>query len=240
MTNAKTMLITGASSGIGRELARIFARRGWRLALAARRGEQLHDLARELHGAYRSEIEVFPVDLSQSVAAQTLIHDAKDHFGRIDTVVANAGSFAGGPIGRGSFAGTEKMLTVNIVATFALIDAAVQLFRDQGSGHVAALSSVAGWKGMAYSGAYSATKAAVEKYMQALRAELKRTPICTTTIFPGYIDTPINAAAKSRPFLISVEDGAQRIAAAIEKQKPTATVPFWPWRLAAPFMKISH
>lgn len=238
-SSSKSMLITGASSGIGRELARTLASRGWNLAIAARRSGELQDLAGELRSAHNVNVEAITADLSTSVAAQSLLSEAEARCGEIDTVLANAGGFAGGRIGSGGFSASEKMLNVNVVGTFALIDAAVQMFLDRGSGHVVAISSVAGWKGHRYSGAYSASKAAVDKYMQSLRAELKGSGVHATTVFPGYIDTPINAAMKSRPFLISAPEGARRIADAIDKKQATKTVPFWPWALSAPFLKLA-
>ncbi len=234
----QSILITGASSGLGRQMAVEFAQRGWRLALAARRQAELEALAAELTAAHGAEVSIHAVDLGNADAAQAVVAAADAALGGLDVVVANAGMATGGAIGKAPFVATQQMLAINVTGTFATVDAAVRIFRSRKSGHIVAVSSVAAWRGMRNTAAYGASKAAVEIYMQGLREELRGSNILATTIFPGYIDTPLNANVKSRPFLLTLEEGGQRIADAIERAPNKAIIPAWPWSFVAPFLKL--
>ena len=119
----------------------------------------------------------------------------------------------------------------NLVGAVACLDAAAELFREQGHGHLIAIASVAGKRGLPATAGYSASKAGLISYMESLELELHRSPIATTLLLPGYIDTPINQDAGPRPFLIDVERGAALIARHIEKRTRSAYVPGWPWAL---------
>jgi hypothetical protein len=120
----------------------------------------------------------------------------------------------------------------------ATIDAAAALLKKQGSGQIVAISSVAAFRGMPGSGSYSASKAAIAVYTDALRAELHGTPIKVTTLYPGYIDTPLNQHIPRRPFLISLEKGAALIADKIERGVKTSTIPTYPWNVVSRILPI--
>jgi short-subunit dehydrogenase len=121
----------------------------------------------------------------------------------------------------------------------ATIDAAVTLFRHQdGGGQIVGIGSVAGVRGLPGSGSYSASKAAIATYLEAVRAETYGEPITVTTLAPGYIDTPINQDMKSRPFLIDAEKGARIMADLIERGVGYATVPRMPWTVIAPLLRV--
>jgi len=120
------------------------------------------------------------------------------------------------------------------------VDAAVALFRRQdGGGQVVGISSMAGVRGLPGSAAYSAAKAGLTVYLEAVRAETYAEPITVTTIAPGYIDTPINRDMKSRPFLIDVEKGAKITADLIERKVAYATVPRFPWTIIKPVLRVA-
>src|SRR5204862_2797042 len=120
----------------------------------------------------------------------------------------------------------------NVIGANATVDAAIAQFRRQGGpGQVVGIASVAGVRGLPGSASYSASKAAVSVYLEAVRAETHHEPITVTTIAPGYIDTPINEDVKSRPFLIDVETGARVTADLIERRVAYATAPRWPWNV---------
>lgn len=236
----KSILITGASAGIGLHLAIEFAERGYTLALAARRDENLLALKAQLaqsHPAARVEIAVLDVNQLDSVAAVV------EHFaallGGLDIIVANAGiGDGGGPIGTGGFRRDAAVMQTNVLGAMATIDAALALFRRQKRGQIVVISSVASARGLPGAGSYSASKAAIAVYADSARAELHRTAIKVTTLYPGYIDTAINRRMKSRPFLITVADGAKRIADLIERGVQEATVPGFPWKIVMALMRL--
>jgi len=117
---------------------------------------------------------------------------------------------------------------VNLIGAIATVDAAAAYFLDKGKGHIVGTSSVAAFRGMPRSSAYSASKAGFAIYLEAVRAELYKKNIDVTVLYPGYIDTPFNERLKSRPFLISVEKGAGIIVRLIEKKVKSSTVPVYP------------
>lgn len=227
----QTILITGASSGIGLYLAREFARRGHHLALAARRVESLSQLQAELLAEHPGlKVEVRALDVNQLHTVAPVIADFAAVMGGLDVVVANAGiGDGGGPIGTGGFARDAAVIQTNVLGAMATIDAAVALFRKQQRGQVVVISSVAAARGLPGAASYSASKAAIAVYADTARSELHGSGIRVTTLYPGYIDTPINQRMRSRPFLITTEDGARRIADLIERQVQEAAVPGFPW-----------
>ncbi|MGP0170930.1 SDR family oxidoreductase [Pseudomonas sp. NCHU5208] len=231
MNQGKRYLLTGASSGIGEALARQLASQGYDLALAARRTDDLQRLASELQQAHGTQALVLPLDVTDYAACQQAVQGAHDALGGLDGVIANAGIGLSGKAGSGHFERYRRTLETNLLGAIACLDAAAQLFRQQGHGHLVAIASVAGKRGLPATAGYSASKAGLISYMQSLELELYRSPIATTTILPGYIDTPINQNAGPRPFVIDVERGARLIARHIAKRSRSAYVPGWPWAL---------
>jgi NAD(P)-dependent dehydrogenase (short-subunit alcohol dehydrogenase family) len=124
------------------------------------------------------------------------------------------------------------------VGAIATIEAALPIFRAQGSGHVVGITSVAGSKGLPGFGADSASKAGLHRYLQALRAELRATPVVVTELAPGFIDTDINRNKGARPFLIDVDRRAAIMARMIERQVGKRWVPVLPWTIIAQLLKI--
>ena len=235
----KIALITGASAGIGQALASRLAQRGYHLALAARRVESLQSLAEGIRARSPGcRVEVRALDVTDLDAVQATVAEIAQSMGGLDLVVANAGIGDGGPIGSGKFAQDVRLMQTNVLGAMATIDAAVSIFKKQKSGQVVAISSVAAFRGLPGAAAYSASKAAIATYTEALRAELHHTPIIVTTLFPGFIDTAINNRMKKRPFLIDVEKGAEIMADLIERGVQTSTVPVMPWTVVGKLMKV--
>jgi NAD(P)-dependent dehydrogenase (short-subunit alcohol dehydrogenase family) len=234
----RTMLITGASSGIGEALALEFARRGYGIAIAARRADRLEALAPRLLAAGASQVVVVPLDVADTDAIEPAVQRAAADLGRLDVIVANAGVGPLTPTGRGKLPLMRETLNINLVGAIATIEAALPIFRAQGSGHVVGITSVAGSKGLPGFGAYSASKAGLHRYLQALRAELGATPVVVTELAPGFIDTDINRNKGARPFLIDVEQGAAIMARMIERQVGKRWVPVLPWTIIAQLLKI--
>ena len=123
------------------------------------------------------------------------------------------------------------------VATMDVSDD-VSVFQKQGYRHLVGISSVTAFRGMPAGGADGASKAAVSTYLESLRTETYHRPVLVTTLSPGFIDTPLNRGAKSRPFVISVEKGRKLLVDLIEKKVQRATVPRWPWAVVARLMGV--
>ena len=237
---AKTVFITGASSGIGRALAQELAGRGYDLFLTARTLDALEQVRNEIATANpERRVEVRQLDVTDDADVAAAIAEAAEKLGRCDIVVANAGIGNSGRVGEGNMERGRLIVETNLIGAMATIDAAVALFRRQGgAGQIVGVGSVAGVRGLPGSASYSASKAGVAVYLEAVRVETYREPITVTTIAPGYIDTPLNQDMKSRPFLIDVETGARTAADLIERGVAYATVPRFPWRVVAPLLRI--
>jgi short-subunit dehydrogenase len=236
---AKTVFITGASSGIGRALALELAGRGYDLFLTARRLGALEQVRADIATAHPARtVEVRQLDVTDDADVAAAIAEAAEKLGRCDIVVANAGLGNSGRVGEGNMERSRSIVETNLIGAMATVDAAVALFRRQGGGQIVGVGSVAGVRGLPGSGSYSASKAGVAAYLDSVRAETYREPITVTTIAPGYIDTPINQDMRSRPFLIDVESGARKMADLIERGVGYATVPRFPWTLISPVLRV--
>jgi short-subunit dehydrogenase len=233
------ILISGASSGLGEGMARRFAAMGRDLALVARRFDRLEALQRQLldaHPGIRVEVAAMDVDDADSVA--TVVPVLAERLGGLDRVVANAGIGNGASIGTGAAATNRAVLATNVLGTHAQCEAAVELFRAQGSGHLVLISSVASIRGMRGSRtAYGASKAALNSLAEGIRSDVHGTPIAVSTILPGYIATDINAGRRG-PFTVDLDAGVDALTAAIEREPVRAYVPGWPWRPIAGLLRV--
>lgn len=228
----KNILITGASSGIGEHLAYEMARRGYNLALTARRLDLLENAkARIAEIAPAAKVEIRAVDVTDYDATIEAVKDIWAAIDGFDIVVANAGRGGDNSVGQGATKTQIDMVNTNVNGLLATLDPAVELMRARGNGgQIVGVASVAGFRGLPGSGVYSGTKSFVITYLQSLRAELKADGITVTTLSPGFIDTAINQdLGDKRPFLVDVETGARAAADLIEKKVKHSTVPKWPW-----------
>ena len=231
-----TIFITGASSGLGMAMAKEFAALGYDLALAARRLDRLQDLKNTLQADHNITVEIYELDVTCTETVEPCLQTAAADMGGLDMVIANAGIGGSGTIGSltdNSFDFQKKTIETNVIGAMATIDAAVRLFRQQQKGHVVAMSSVAGFRGMVGGGAYCASKAALTTYMQSLAAELYGTGITTTTLAPGFIATAIVDGRTKLPFMIDLDRGAKILVRRILQKKPFFTVPRKPWMVIA-------
>lgn len=234
----RTLLITGASAGIGAALALEFARRGYGLALAARRVEKLETMLPVLRAAGAANAIAIPLDVADTDAIAPAVQRAARELGRLDVVVANAGVAHVTPAGKGRLAQIRETIEVDLIGAIATIEAALPILRAQGSGQVVGITSVAGAKGLPGFGAYSASKAGLHRYLQSLRGEVRGTGIAVTELAPGYIDTDINRGLGARPFVIPVERGAAIMARMIERRVGMRWVPVWPWTVLVAVLKL--
>jgi len=236
---AKTVFITGASSGIGRALAVELARRGYDLFITARRLDALELLRGEIADtAPGRRVEIRQLDVTDYADVASAIAEAADQLGRLDIVVANAGVGNSGAVGKGNLERARLIVDTNLIGAMATIDAAVALFRRQGGGQIVGVGSVAGVRGLPGSSSYSASKAGIAVYLESVRAETYGEPITVTTLAPGYVDTPMNEDMKTRPFLVDVETGARIMADLIERGVGYATVPRFPWMVIKPLLRV--
>ncbi|HEX6244212.1 MAG TPA: SDR family oxidoreductase [Polyangiales bacterium] len=227
----KNILITGASSGLGAGMAREFAKRGRNLALCARRTERLEELKRELEqSAPGIKVAIRALDVNDYEQVFEVFRAFRDDLGGLDRVIVNAGLGKGQPLGTGYFYANRKTAETNFVAALAQCEAAVEIFRKQQSGHLVTISSMSAMRGMPKNlTTYAATKAGLAALSEGIRADLMRTPIKVSTVYPGYIRSEINEKVKNTPFMVDTVTGCRALVAAIEKEKAESYVPSWPW-----------
>lgn len=236
---AKTILITGSSSGIGAGMAREFAKKGYNLAICARRMERLEELKNELTSQYKVEVSARILDVTNYDQVFEVFKAFKADFGTIDRVIVNAGVGQGRRIGKGNFEINRATVETNFISALAQAEAAVEIFRAQNSGHLVMISSMSAMRGMPkHLTAYGASKAGVAFLAEGIRAELIDTPIKVSTIFPGYIRTEINEGAAKLPFEVDEKTGSRLLAEEIEKAPIKAYVPKWPWLPLGFAMKV--
>lgn len=200
------VIVTGASSGIGRATAARLGRGGTTVVLAARRADELETLAAQITAAGGRAVAV-PTDVRDPAAVTALVERATAVTGRLDGLVNNAGVGGVASI-MADEAVVATMVEVNLVAPIRLMRAVVPIMREQGSGAIVNIGSVAGEVGI--SGTYSATKFALRGLTDSVRRELAGTGIGVTLIEPGYIATDFNRGRKGLP-------GPEIVAAAVER-----------------------
>jgi short-subunit dehydrogenase len=181
----KNVLITGASSGLGQAMARRHAARGTNLALCARRTDRLRSLRKELTAAHPGiRVEVHTLDVNDHDQVFEIFTSCRQALGTLDRVIVNAGASHGPPIGTGGFTVNAHILQTNLVAALAQCEAAVEIFRDQNSGHLVVISSMSAMRGLPHLTAYGASKAGLATLAEGIRASLLDTPIEVTTSTP--------------------------------------------------------
>ena len=240
-----TILITGASSGLGAEMARQFAAKGYDLALCARRTERLEGLRDEILAAPAREdgaqrrVQLRALDVNDDAQVFDVFRAFRDDFGGLDRVIVNAGLGKGAPLGTGGHDANRETAMTNFVAAIAQAEAAMEIFRAQNAGHLVLVSSMSAMRGMPKSmTVYAATKAALSHLGEGLQHELLGKPINVTVLHCGYIASEMNEHVQQQvKFMVSTEDGVRSMVDAIEKEKAHAYVPALPWTALAPVMK---
>lgn len=229
------LVITGASSGIGAALAREYARRGATLGLLARREQALQSLLREL----ACPIAIYPADVRDAAAVSAAARDFQAKFGGADVVIASAGVSAGTLTERAEdHAVFQEIFDINVIGMVNTFAPFVAQMRSAGSGTLVGIASVAGFRGLPGSGAYSASKAAAITYLESLRVELRGSGVAVVTICPGYIATPMTEKNPyPMPFLMPPDQAAERMARAIDRRKRFTVVP-WQMGVVGALLKI--
>lgn len=239
------ILITGASSGLGAGMARIFAANGHNLALTARRLDRLEDLRTELltnHPGIR--VVVHRLDVNDHDQVFAVFGSLTDELGGLDRVIVNAGIGEGGRIGTGRFAANRETAQTNFVAALAQCEAAMEHFYARKSGHLVVLSSMSAMRGMPSSmTTYAATKAGLAHLAEGVRMDLigrKGLDIKVTTLFPGYIASEMNEGVEQEAkLMVDTETGCRALVKAIDREVAEAAVPTWPWLPLGKVMKYA-
>ncbi|TDO67392.1 short-subunit dehydrogenase [Kribbella sp. VKM Ac-2571] len=236
----RNILITGASSGLGAEMARQFAAKGHDLALTARRTERLEALRAELTASYpQIKVVVHSLDVTDHDQVFKVFREVDAEL-PLDRIVVNAGLGKGAPLGTGRFDANRDTALTNFVGALAQAEAAMELFRARNAGHLVLIASISALRGFPKTvTTYAATKAGLASLGEGLRLELLGKPIKVSTIYPGYIRSEMNERVAHAPFIVDTEPGVRAMVAAIEAEKAKAYVPARPWWPLAQVMRFA-
>ena len=221
------VVITGASSGIGKALAYEYAKRGATLGLIARRG----DLLTQIAGSLPVRSYTYATDVRDARALAGVAEDFIARVGCPDVVIANAGvsagTLTGNPEDNQVF---EEILAINVTGMMLTFQRFIEPMKARKHGTLAGIASIAGFRGLPGAAAYSASKAAAISYLESLRVELTGSGVSVVTVCPGYIATPMTGGNSYRmPFLMDADVAAMKIAGAIERRKRFYVLP---WQMA--------
>jgi short-subunit dehydrogenase len=224
------VFITGASSGIGKELSLQLAQQGAILALLARRKDVLEELVSEVENRQGRALPL-AVDVRDAEAVRAAADRVRTEFGPIDILIANAG------IGTASHATRIKpeqvadVININLLGAVNSVAAVLPEMESRDEGHLVAISSLSAYRGLPKSAAYCASKAGLSSFFESVRIDLCKTRIKVTIIHPGFIKTPLTAGREAKmPFLMEVDDAVKKITRAIEQGKKSYA---FPWQLAS-------
>ena len=231
----KVVLITGASSGIGRGLALDLAARGAKLGLVARRQSILDEIVLEIAAGkdaneQTGKVLAIPADVQEAASMRAAAARLQAEFGRVDVLIANAGIGISNDAAELDASKLANVINVNVLGAANSVAAVVPDMVKRRNGHLVVISSLAAYRGLPKSAAYCASKAAVSAMFESLRLDLKPHGIDVTIIHPGFIKTPLTAGRQAKlPWLQELEPAVKKIVTAIEKRKKSYA---FPWQLA--------
>ena len=218
-TTGQRVWITGASSGIGAALARELADRGARVAVSARRQDELTAVA-------AGRMTVVPVDVTDAAAVRAVADTVRAALGGIDVVVLNAGMWRQVRLADLDIAVVAAHLDVNVMGVVNGLAAVIGPMLERGRGTVAIVASVAGYRGIPGSLAYGATKAALINLAESIRPEARRAGVRVVTVCPGFVRTPLtDRNTFTMPFMLEVDDAARRIADGLTSRRQEIVFP---------------
>jgi NADP-dependent 3-hydroxy acid dehydrogenase YdfG len=211
----KVVLITGASSGIGKATAFAFAAEGCRLAIGARRRERLEEMVDGLHEAGAAEVVPLTVDVRDRSQAEAAVAQCHRRLGRIDVLVNNAGLARGlRPVEEGDETEWRQMIETNVFGLLWMTRATIPIMKGQGSGHIINIGSVAGHESYPGGSVYAGSKHAERAITVALRHELLGSGIRVSTVDPGLVETEFS--------LVRYDGDDERASATYKGMKPLA------------------
>ncbi len=227
----KVVFLTGASSGIGSEMALQISRKGAILGLLARRREELEKLQSEIENA-GGKARIFAVDVTDKDGVHEAANSLREEFGKIDMMIANAG-IGGGAVHAKDIKPEDfaKVVNVNLIGAVNAITAVLPDMIVKNSGQLVAIASLAGFRGLPKSASYCASKAAMIALFESVRLDLLRTNIDVSIIQPGFIKTPLTAGREAQmPYLMELDVATNKMIRAIEKRQKFYA---FPWQLAS-------
>jgi len=235
---APLAFITGASSGIGQALAARFAHAGYRLALVARRSEDLQAWA-QAQGWDEARCCVYRADVADTDSIVAAGQACLARQGVPEVVIANAGISVGMDTAeRGDLDVMARTFATNNLGMAATFHPFVTAMRERGRGALVGIASVAAIRGLPGHGAYCSSKAAVVAYCESLRGELRASGVAVVTLLPGYVDTPLTRENRYRmPFLMTPEAFAAQAFAAIEARVSYRVIP-WQMGVVAKLLRL--
>jgi short-subunit dehydrogenase len=226
---SKTVMITGASSGIGKGLAVEIGVRGGKVGLLARREEALNDIVSEIRARNGQAIAV-ATDVRDANAMKQAAERIGNEFGPIDVMIANAGIGVTDHAANLNPEHVAEVMNINVLGAVNSVAAVLPEMAKRRSGQLVAISSLAGYRGLAKSAAYCASKAALSSFFESLRIDLRQSGVTVTIIYPGFIKTPLTSGRNAKmPYLMELDDAVKKIVSAIEKGKKVYA---FPWQLA--------
>ena len=231
MCKMKKIIIIGATSGIGREVAKLYIARGWQVGVAGRRTDELENLRQEApQQVYTETIDVTHDD------APTRLQSLIDKVGGMDVFLLSSGIGKQNPTLETDI--ELRTASTNVTGFMRMTMTAYHFFAKQGYGHIAAISSIAGTKGLGIAPAYSATKCFQNTYLDALDqlAHMNGLNICFTDIRPGFVATPL-LKDDSYPLLMKAPDVAAQIVKGIDRKKRTLIID-WRYRILVFFWRL--
>lgn len=227
----KRIVIIGATSGIGYEVAKIYCRLGWRVGVAGRRIERLEAFKEQAP----EQIEIQQIDVTEPEAVEKL-HSLIDKLGGMDIFLLSTGI---GSQNRTLNSDIElSTVNTNTLGFTRMVTAAYNYFKEEGGGHLSVISSIAGTKGLGAAPAYSATKRFQNTYIDALAqlARMEKHPVCFTDIRPGFVKTDLLKNDKY-PLLMDPEQVAQKIVKALSQKKRRVIID-WRYAILVFFWKL--
>lgn len=234
---AKAAIVVGASSGIGAALARTLAKRGYTLALVARRQDHLDQLCTEINaasgkGGHLPSARAYQYDVREYDQAPDLFARILSDLGQdteLHLVIYNAGVLPKSSDGAWTFAEEREMLETNLLGAVRWLDLAADTLARSGRGAIVGVSSVAGDRGRNGNSAYQASKAGLSVYLESLRYRLRRRGVRVVTVKPGYVATSMTSGMRlPKPLVSSAEAVAERIAHVAEHRSGEVYVPrYW-------------
>jgi len=239
INHMKKVFITGASSGIGEYLAYAYAKQGYFVGLASRREVRLKNVASKCF-EYGSDAKVYPLDVLDGDACQKAIQDFIELPCSLDSVFSNPGIFTPDILSSPLSNAINQILSVNILGVTNVVMPFIPHFKEQKSGKIAIISSVASCRGLAHHSAYSGSKAAVRNISQGWGIALHKYGISVTAVCPGFIKSEMTANNDfPMPFLMDTDLAAEKIIQAVNKKKKVFIFP-WQWKVfMVPIMKYA-
>lgn len=222
MSQIHSVFITGGTSGIGLELAKMYLKQGWKVGVCGREEEKF----RQHFDAARDNVHFYAVDVADRDALKKAILDFSRPTG-LGLLIASAGISYPNKTKVPDFERTYRMVHVNLFGVMYAFEAALEVMIPQGQGHLVAISSLAGFNGLPGTSGYSATKAAVNKFCESLGIDLAGLGISVTCVCPGFVDTPLTRVnPHPMPFLMDAASAAHVIQRGIAKKKSEILFPF--------------